>query len=85
MPISSLQSMRGAELPRPIQVVIAVVSVILATGLLLAVKSYIPGGSAAGHFALAALFIAAVPGYMTLCSIVVTSIRNARAQPGAEQ
>ena len=55
----------------------------LATLLFLAVRSYIPVASGAGQLALTALFIATVPGYITLFSIVLKVLQGGKVESTA--
>lgn len=84
MQFNLLQSKPNGDFPLPLQVVIVLLSLVLASLLFLAVRSHIPVTSGAAQLALVALFVAAVPGYITLFSIVLKVFQGARVQPTAE-
>jgi hypothetical protein len=81
MKFNLLQSKSNGDLSRPVQLLFGVLSFVLATSLLLTVRSYIPATAEAGQLALAGLFLAAVPGYVTLLSTLLKVFQGGRVQP----
>ncbi len=78
------QSKPNGELPLVYQVVIVVLSLALATFCFLAARSYIPVSAGLGQLALAALFVAAVPGYVTILSSALNVFQGGRVRPGSK-
>ena len=85
MRLNLLEFRPNGDLPRHLQVIIAVVSLTLAGLLFIAVRAHGPVASATAQMAMTALFVAAGPGFITLFSVVLKIFQGGRVQPTAQE